>query len=236
MHPDLDPATHGLTMWDLDRRVITEGNRLLRDVLEDMRQTYSASVAPEYMYIPIPEQKNWLRDRMESTKIQWPLDTQTRLRTLDRLIEAEMFEQFLHTRFIGKKRFSLEGGEATIAALDEIAERAAANGVQEIAIGMAHRGRLNVLANIVDKPIPQVFAEFEEAPDSSSNAYGSGDVKYHLGADAVCELHRRAMRFTVSVAFNPSHLEAVDPVVEGIVRAGRITIGRHQPRTRDSDC
>ena len=99
------------------------GQRLLRDVLEDIRQTYSASMAPEYMYIPVPEQKNWLRDRMESTKIQWPLDVQTRLRILERLIEAETFEQFLHTRFIGKKRFSLEGGESTIAALDEIAER-----------------------------------------------------------------------------------------------------------------
>ena len=130
----------------------------------------------------MPEQKNWLRDRMESTKIQWPLDVQTRTRILERLIEAETFEQFLHTRFIGKKRFSLEGGEATIAALDEIAERAAANGVEEIAIGMAHRGRLNVLANMIGKPLHQVFAEFEEAPDSTSNAYGSGDVKYHLGA------------------------------------------------------
>ena len=101
-------------MWDLDRRVVTEGNRLLRDVLEDLRQTYSASIGPEYMYIPVPEQKNWLRDRMESTKNQWPLDTQTRLRILERLIEAEKFEQFLHTRFIGKKRFGLEGGDATI--------------------------------------------------------------------------------------------------------------------------
>jgi len=224
MHPDLDPATHGLTMWDLDRRVITEGNRLLRDVLEDLRQTYSASVAPEYMYIPVPEQKNWLRDRMESTKIQWPLDTQVRIRILDRLIEAEVFEQFLHTRFIGKKRFSLEGGEATIAALDEIAERAASNGVEEITIGMAHRGRLNVLANIVDKPIHQVFAEFEEAPNSSSNAYGSGDVKYHLGAMGV-RTNSQGKQIRMSVAFNPSHLEAVDPVVEGIVRARQDTIG-----------
>ena len=224
MHPDLDPATHGITMWDLDRRVITEGNRLLRDVLEDLRQTYSASVAPEYMYIPVPEQKNWLRDRMESTKIQWPLDVQTRIRILDRLIEAEVFEQFLHTRFIGKKRFSLEGGESTIAALDEIAERAAANGVQEIAIGMAHRGRLNVLANIVDKPIHQVFAEFEEAPNSSSNAYGSGDVKYHLGAMGT-RTTSQGRQIQMSVAFNPSHLEAVDPVVEGIVRARQDTTG-----------
>lgn len=224
MHPDLDPATHGLTMWDLDRRVVTEGNRLLRDVLEDLRQTYSASVGPEYMYIPMPEQKNWLRDRMETTKNQSPLDVKTRLRILDRLIEAETFEQFLHTRFIGKKRFSLEGGDSTIAALDEIAECASADGVKEIAIGMAHRGRLNVLANIVGKPIHQVFAEFEEAANSTSNAYGSGDVKYHLGAEGTRTTSTGA-NIQISVAFNPSHLEAVDAVVEGIVRARQDTLG-----------
>jgi 2-oxoglutarate dehydrogenase E1 component len=224
MHPDLDPATHGITMWDLDRRVITEGNRLLRDVLEDLRQTYSASIAPEYMYIPVPEQKNWLRDRMETTRNQWPLDQQTRLRTLERLIEAESFEQFLATRFFGKKRFGLEGGDATIPALDEIAERAAANGVQEIAIGMAHRGRLNVLANIIGKPIHQVFAEFEEAANSTANAYGSGDVKYHLGASAT-RTTSQGNQIHMSVAFNPSHLEAVDPVVQGIVRARQDVMG-----------
>jgi 2-oxoglutarate dehydrogenase E1 component len=217
MHPDLDPATHGLTLWDLDRRVVSQGNKLLREVLEDLRQTYSASIAPEYMYIPFPDQKNWIRDRMESTRNQWPLDTPTRMRILDRLVEAEQFEQFLHTRFIGKKRFSVEGGESSIVALDEIVQRAAHGGVNEIVIGMAHRGRLNVLANIVGKPVDQVFAEFEESPESAANAYGTGDVKYHLGASA-----RRTTvsgkEITCSVAFNPSHLEAVDPVVEGLVR------------------
>jgi len=161
---------------------------------------------------------------MESTKIEWPLDVRTLSRILDRLVEAETFEQFLGMRFVGKKRFSLEGGEATIAALDEIAERAAANGVEEIAIGMAHRGRLNVLANIIGKPIHQVFAEFEEAPDSSSNAYGSGDVKYHLGASGT-RVTSQGKSIHISVAFNPSHLEAVDPVVQGIVRARQDTIG-----------
>ncbi len=230
MHPDLDPATHGLTMWDLDRRVVTEGNRLLREVLEDLRQTYSASVGPEYMYIPVPEQKNWLRDRMESTRNQSPLDVKARLQILDRLIEAETFEQFLGTRFIGKKRFSLEGGDSTIAALDEIAERAAADGVKEIAIGMAHRGRLNVLANIIGKPIHQVIAEFEEAANSSSNAYGSGDVKYHLGSSGK-RITSQGHTIDMSVAFNPSHLEAVDPVVQGIVRARQDNMGDTEPRT-----
>ena len=218
MHPDLDPATHGITLFDFDRRVVTEGNKLLRDVLEDMRETYAASIGPEYMYIPFPDQKNWLRDRMETTKNVWPLDNETRLRILDHLIEAEHFEQFLHTRFLGKKRFSVEGAESSIVFLDEIVERAADNKVREIIIGMAHRGRLNVLANIVGKPIHQVFSEFEEAPNSTANAFGSGDVKYHLGASAT-RTSAEGNEITVSVAFNPSHLEAVDPVVEGIVRA-----------------
>jgi 2-oxoglutarate dehydrogenase E1 component len=218
MHPDLDPATHGISLFDFDRRVVTEGNRLLRDVLEHLRETYSASIGPEYMYIPFPDQKNWLRDRMESTKNAWPLDAETKLRILDHLIEAEQFEQFLHTRFIGKKRFSVEGGESSIVFLDEIVERAANNGVREMVIGMAHRGRLNVLANIVGKPIHQVFSEFEEAPDSTANAFGSGDVKYHLGASGM-RTSWEGKQITVSVAFNPSHLEAVDPVVEGMVRA-----------------
>jgi multifunctional 2-oxoglutarate metabolism enzyme len=217
MHPDLDPATHGITLFDFDRRVVTEGNKLLRDVLEHLRETYSASIGPEYMYIPFPDQKDWLRDRMESTKNAWPLDNETRLRILDHLVEAEIFEQFLHTRFIGKKRFSVEGAESAIVFLDEIVERAANNGVRETIIGMAHRGRLNVLANIVGKPIHQVFSEFEEAPDSTANAFGSGDVKYHLGASHV-RTSSEGREITVSVAFNPSHLEAVNPVVEGMVR------------------
>jgi multifunctional 2-oxoglutarate metabolism enzyme len=227
MHPDLDPATHGITLFDFDRRVVTEGNKLLRDVLEDLRETYSASIGPEYMYIPFPDQKNWLRDRMESTRNAWPLDTETRLRILDHLIEAEQFEQFLHTRFLGKKRFSVEGGESSIVFLDEIVERAANNGVREAIIGMAHRGRLNILANIVGKPIHQVFSEFEEAPDSTANAFGSGDVKYHLGASAT-RTSSEGKEITVSVAFNPSHLEAVNPVVEGIARAKQDRTGDTQ--------
>jgi 2-oxoglutarate dehydrogenase E1 component len=217
MHPDLLPATHGLTMWDLDRRVVSQRNKLLRDVLADLRQTYSASIGPEYMYIPFPDQKNWIRDRMEATRNQWPLDEKTRLRIFERLLESEHFEQFLHTRFIGKKRFSVEGAESSLVALDEILQRAGAGGVNEICIGMAHRGRLTVLVNVVGKPIDQVLAEFEESPDSAANKFGTGDVKYHLGASGVRETES-GRPVTVSVAFNPSHLEAVDPVVEGIVR------------------
>jgi 2-oxoglutarate dehydrogenase E1 component len=224
MHPDLDPATHGLTLWDLDRRVVSQNNKLLREVLEDLRQTYSASIGPEYMYIPFPDQKNWIRDTMESTKNRWELSEATRLRILQRLIEAEHLEQFFGTRFVGKKRFSGEGTDSAIVALDEILERAGANGVEEIVIGMAHRGRLNVLVNIVGKPVHKVFAEFEEAPDSPANSFGTGDVKYHLGARDKRTLSDGS-EITVSVAFNPSHLEAVDPVVEGIVRVRQDRLG-----------
>ncbi|MBC8167843.1 MAG: 2-oxo acid dehydrogenase subunit E2, partial [Bryobacteraceae bacterium] len=227
MHPDLEPETHGLTMWDLDRRVVASGNKLLREVLADLRHTYSASIGPEYMYIPFPDQKNWIRDRMESTRNYWPLEPATRLRIFEKLLEAEQFEQFLQTRFIGKKRFGIEGGESAIVALDEILQRAGKAGVKELVMGMAHRGRLNVLVNIVGKPVHQLLAEFEESPESAANKFGTGDVKYHLGASAVRETDS-GNQVTVSVAFNPSHLEAVDPVVEGIVRI-------HQDRTGDTE-
>ncbi|MBC7925360.1 MAG: multifunctional oxoglutarate decarboxylase/oxoglutarate dehydrogenase thiamine pyrophosphate-binding subunit/dihydrolipoyllysine-residue succinyltransferase subunit, partial [Bryobacteraceae bacterium] len=163
----------------------------------------------------------------ETTRNQWPIETSTRLRILDRLLEADQFEQFLNTRFIGKKRFSVEGGESSMVALDEILQRAGSNDVNEIVIGMAHRGRLNVLANIVGKPVHQVFAEFEEAPDSVANRFGTGDVKYHLGASGV-RATESGRDVTVSVAFNPSHLEAVDPVVEGIARVRQDRSGDKQ--------
>jgi 2-oxoglutarate dehydrogenase complex, dehydrogenase (E1) component, and related enzymes len=143
---------------------------------------------------------------------------------LDRLIEAEEFEKFLQTRYIGKKRFSLEGGEAALVALDEVLERAANGNVAESVIGMAHRGRLNILANIVDVPFHLVFAWFDEAPDPSLNEFGTGDVKYHLGASGTRK-STLGNEITVSVAFNPSHLEAVNPVVEGMVRPKQDNLG-----------
>src|ERR1700730_4436771 len=194
----------------------------LREILETLRQTYCGKIGCEYMNIQIPEQKRWLQLRMEPTGNRWPLDTPTRMRALQRVIEAEEFEHFLHTRFIGHKRFSLEGGESAIAILDEILDRAADTNVHETVIGMAHRGRLNVLANIVGKSMAQVFSEFEGIdPDSTQ---GSGDVKYHLGASGVRK-SSSGREIVVSVAFNPSHLEAVDPVVEGIVRPKQDRLG-----------
>jgi 2-oxoglutarate decarboxylase len=232
-HPELDPSTYGLTMWDLDREFVgatmlaEEGSlgrtATLRQILETVRSTYCGKIGCEYMHIQVPEQKAWLQRRMEPTGNQWPLDTADRVRTLDRLVEAEEFEHFLHTRFIGHKRFSLEGAESAMAILDEMLDRAGNTGVHEAVIGMTHRGRLNVLANIVGKSMVQVFSEFDGNVDPFSTQ-GSGDVKYHLGASGVRK-SPGGREVVVSVAFNPSHLEAVDPVVEGIVRPKQDRLG-----------
>ena len=229
-HPELDPAEYGLSIWDLDRSFLAgavkapsgaiasymQAFETLREIIDRLRTTYCGSVGVEYMHIQDPEQKQWLQDRMEATTNTWKLDDAVRHRILNRLVQAEEFEQFLQTRFVGQKRFGLEGLESFIVVLDEILERAANDNVLETVIGMAHRGRLNVLANIVGKSMVQVFSEFEGEPDPES-VQGSGDVKYHLGASGI---HRSSngKEVLVSVAFNPSHLEAVDPVVEGLVR------------------
>ncbi len=237
-HPELDPATYGLTIWDLDRPFITGtlaealGNggpqpvATLREILETLRRTYCGKIGCEYMHIQVPEQKRWLQQRMEPQANQWPLERETRLRILDRLLEAEGLEHFLHARFVGHKRFSLEGAESTIPMLDELLFRASALGVEEAVIGMAHRGRLNVLANIVGKPVEQILSQFEmEDPESIQ---GSGDVKYHLGASGV-RAYPNGREIKVTVAPNPSHLEAVDPVVEGVVRSKQNRRGPYGP-------
>jgi 2-oxoglutarate decarboxylase len=233
-HPELQPETYGLTIWDLDREFLTgtlgehgEGDShktvaTLREILETLRKTYCGKIGCEYMNIQVPEQKRWLQQRMEPEANQWPLDTATRLRALRNLIAAEEFEHFLHSRFVGQKRFALEGGETALAILEEILHRAAADNVAEVVMGMAHRGRLNVLANTVGKDLKQIFSEFEGELDPSSTQ-GSGDVKYHLGATGVREIEGR--QITVSLSPNPSHLEAVDPVVEGLVRPKQDRLG-----------
>jgi multifunctional 2-oxoglutarate metabolism enzyme len=236
-HPELDPASYGLSLWDLDRPFLAgavkapsgaigsymQPYETLREILDRLRQTYCASIGAEYMHIQDPVQKQWLQDRMEATMNLWPLDNAARIRTLNRLILAEEFEHFLQNRFVGQKRFGLEGCESAIAVLDEVLDRAANENAHEAVIGMAHRGRLNVLANVVGKSMVQVFSEFEGEPDPES-VQGSGDVKYHLGAAGV---HRSSQgkEILVSVAFNPSHLEAVDPVVQGLVRPKQDRLG-----------
>ena len=228
-HPDLAVESHGLTMWDLDREFPTgsfggEGRRFmkLRTILGILRDSYCRTTGIEYMHIMDPEQRRWIQERVEQPHSKPP--RQEQLRILLKLNQAEAFETFLQTKFVGQKRFSLEGGETTIPLLDEICEAAAEADLDEVCIGMAHRGRLNVLANIVGKKYSQIFREFEGNIDPRT-VQGSGDVKYHLGAEGEF-LSGLGDRIKVSVAANPSHLEAVDPVLEGIARAKQDVLDR----------
>ncbi len=229
-HPDLDVAQHGLTLWDLDREFATgsfanqSGKRFmkLREILGVLRDSYCRTIGLEYMYIQDPAERQWLQEHIEIGHTKPPREEQ--LRILLKLNQAEAFETFLQTKFVGQKRFSLEGGETTIPLLDEIAEEAAADGLEEVCIGMAHRGRLNVLVNIAGKSPGQVFREFEGNIDPRT-VQGSGDVKYHLGVEGeFTSEHGDTIK--VSVAANPSHLEVVDPVLEGITRAKQDELNR----------
>ena len=220
-HPDLDVLEHGLTLWDLDRIFPVGGfagkqKMKLREVLGVLRDSYCRRVGVEYMHIQDPEERRWIAERVEK-RYEKP-DSAEQKHILNRLNAAEAFETFLHTKYVGQKRFSLEGGEGLIPLLDQILQDSARAGLDEVVIGMAHRGRLNVLANIVGKPYEKIFSEFEGQMDPKS-AHGSGDVKYHLGQAGTFTTPDGVHSTTVSVTANPSHLEAVDPVLEGIVRA-----------------
>jgi 2-oxoglutarate decarboxylase len=221
-HPDLEIESHGLTFWDLDREFVTGGlagttNAPLRDVLGVLRDAYCRTVGIEYMHIQDPEQRRWIQSRIEVPYSKPSKEEQ--LRVLGKLNEAEAFETFLQTKYVGQKRFSLEGGESTIAFLDTLIQHAAIAGLDEVAIGMAHRGRLNVLTNIAGKTYGQIFREFEGTTlPGSVQGQGSGDVKYHVGTEGVFRASD-GTTIPVTIAANPSHLEAVDGVLEGIVRA-----------------
>ncbi len=219
-HPDLDITQHGLTLWDLDREFPVggfAGEKLmkLRDILGVLRDAYCRRVGVEYMHITDPEQRRWIQERIEVKHAQPTREEQ--LHVLGRLNVAEAFETFLQTKYVGQKRFSLEGAETVIALLDAVLAAAAHQQLDEVVIGMPHRGRLNVLANIVGKPYSKIFNEFEGNIDPGT-AQGSGDVKYHLGAEGTFRTPD-GEQIAVSLTANPSHLEAVDPVLEGIVRA-----------------
>ncbi|WP_423848275.1 multifunctional oxoglutarate decarboxylase/oxoglutarate dehydrogenase thiamine pyrophosphate-binding subunit/dihydrolipoyllysine-residue succinyltransferase subunit, partial [Aeromicrobium sp.] len=208
-HPDLDTASHGLTLWDLDREFATgsfsnqSGKRFmkLREILGVLRDSYCRTIGLEYMHIQDPGERKWLQDRIEIGHTKPPREEQ--LRILLKLNQAEAFETFLQTKFVGQKRFSLEGAETTVPLLDEICEAAAGDGLDEVCIGMAHRGRLNVLVNIAGKHAGSVFREFEGNIDPRT-VQGSGDVKYHLGAEGEF-IAGSGDRIKVSVAANPSH-------------------------------
>jgi len=229
-HPDLDINQHGLTLWDLEREFPTGGFgpkplMKLRDILGVLRDSYCRTVGIEYMHIQDPDERKWLQARIEVPPPKADHDEQ--LRILQRLNVAEAFEMFLQTKFVGQRRFSLEGAESLIPLVDAVLAEAAEAQLDEAVIGMAHRGRLNVLANIVGKSYAQVFKEFEGNLDPKSTQ-GSGDVKYHLGADGVFT-EPGGKQIKTSLVANPSHLEAVDPVLEGVVRAKQDVIDKGEP-------
>ena len=219
-HEELDPGFHGLSVWDLDREFFAddlpgEHRRSLREILDLLRDAYCQTVGIEYMHIQEPDQKRWVQQRAEGVSRELPLDDKRHI--LERLNAAEGFERFLHTKYVGHKRFSLEGAESLIPMLDFLLEDASETGAEQVVMGMAHRGRLNVLVNVVGKSYGRVFREFEGDIDPET-VQGSGDVKYHVGATGKFT-GRNGKTVTVELASNPSHLEAVDPVVEGMARA-----------------
>ncbi|HZE01698.1 MAG TPA: multifunctional oxoglutarate decarboxylase/oxoglutarate dehydrogenase thiamine pyrophosphate-binding subunit/dihydrolipoyllysine-residue succinyltransferase subunit, partial [Pseudonocardiaceae bacterium] len=220
-HPDLDVLSHGLTLWDLDRTFAVGGfaghsHMKLRDVLGVLRNAYCRNVGVEYMHILAPDERQWLQERVERVHDK-PSPAQQKY-ILSKLNAAESFETFLQTKYVGQKRFSLEGAETVIPLLDAVLDKAAEYQLDEVVLGMPHRGRLNVLANVVGKPYSQIFREFEGNVDPGQ-AHGSGDVKYHLGAEGKYYRMFGDGETKVTLTSNPSHLEAVDPVLEGIARA-----------------
>jgi multifunctional 2-oxoglutarate metabolism enzyme len=227
MHAELDPATYGLTIWDLDREFLTGGEQgiyatvggvarqPLGDLLHVLRDAYCRTIGIEYMHIQEPEEKRWIQEQVEGASTKLAVDDQRHI--LAKLNAAEALEKFLATKYLGQKRFGLEGAESLIPILDAILEEAADTGMDSAVLGMPHRGRLNVLANVVGKSYDQLFREFEGYVDPDS-IQGSGDVKYHLGQKGTF-VSRAGTEIPVELAANPSHLEAVNPVVEGMCRA-----------------
>ena len=218
------PESHGFDAGDMDRLVYCdEGFGLelstLREVIDAARAIYCDSVGIEYMHIQDPERRAWIQQRFEGRKREpgWGHDRQHRTAILERLTAAEGFERFLHRKFVGTKRFGLDGAESTMVALEQVLVSAAQAGVDELVLGMAHRGRLNVLANFLNKPLRSIFSEFQGGDWMGDDVAGSGDVKYHLGTSDDRKVAGRSVH--LSLTANPSHLEAVDPVVVGRVRA-----------------
>jgi 2-oxoglutarate decarboxylase len=220
MHPELDPATYGLTVWDLDRHFLTDDvpgpdKMPLGDILGTLREAYCGTIGVEFMHIQETAEREWIQQRFEIHRD--PPEPVEQRHILERLSAAETFERFLHQRYVGHKRFGLEGGESAIVILDTVLQAAADEGLGGAVLGMAHRGRLNVLSNVMGQSHDTLFRQFE-GQISPETIQGSGDVKYHVGAETVFR-SRRGAELPVTLAANPSHLEAVDPVVHGMVRA-----------------
>ncbi len=221
-HPELDPKSYGFTEADMDRPIFIDNvlgleTASLRKIVEVVRATYCGTIGVEFMHIQDPAQKAWIQERIESIRNQPDFTVNGKRAILERLTAAETFEQFLNKKYTGTKRFGLDGGESMIPALEQILKRGGQLGLKEVVIGMPHRGRLNVLANFMGKPFSAIFSEFEGGAAHPEDVGGSGDVKYHLGTSSDREFDGNVIH--LSLTANPSHLEAVNPVVVGKVRA-----------------
>ncbi|MXQ09676.1 2-oxoglutarate dehydrogenase E1 component [Alphaproteobacteria bacterium GH1-50] len=221
-HPELDPKSYGFTDADMDRPIFIDNvlglqTASLRQILEIVKRTYCGTFALQYMHISNPEEAAWLKERIEGYGKEIAFTREGRKAILNKLVEAEGFEKFLHVKYMGTKRFGLDGGEALIPAMEQIIKRGGALGVKDIVIGMPHRGRLSVLANVMGKPYKAIFNEFQGGSFKPEDVDGSGDVKYHLGASSDREFDGNSVH--LSLTANPSHLEAVNPVVLGKTRA-----------------
>ncbi len=227
-HPELDPKTYGFSEADMDRPIFIDyvlglETATLREILKILRETYCGSIGVEFMHIMEPEEKAWIQRRIEGIRNQTVFTLKGKRAILERLTEAEGFEKFLHVKYVGTKRFGLDGGEALIPALEQILKRGGQLGVREVVLGMPHRGRLNVLANVLRKPYRAIFSEFQGNSAYPEDVEGSGDVKYHLGASADRDFDGNVVH--LSLTANPSHLEAVNPVVLGKARAKQVQRG-----------
>jgi len=227
-HPELDPKSYGFTEADMDRPIFIDNvlgltHASMRQILDIVKRTYCGTFALQYMHISNPEEAGWLKERIEGYGKEIAFTREGRKAILNKLVEAEGFEKFLHVKYMGTKRFGLDGGESLIPAMEQIIKRGGALGVEEIVIGMPHRGRLSVLANVMEKPYRAIFNEFQGGSYKPDEVEGSGDVKYHLGASSDREFDGNTVH--LSLTANPSHLEAVDPVVLGKVRAKQSQMG-----------
>jgi 2-oxoglutarate dehydrogenase E1 component len=219
---ELMPASYGFTEADLDRKIFLD-NVLglefasMREIVAILRRTYCQTLGVEFMHISNAAQKSWIQERIEGRDKEISFTREGKRAILNKLVEAEGFEKYLDVKFTGTKRFGLDGGESLIPALEQILKRGSQLGVEEVVIGMPHRGRLSVLAHVLDKPYTAILSEFQGASSNPEDVQGSGDVKYHLGTSADREFDGKVVHLSLSP--NPSHLEAVDPVVVGRVRA-----------------
>ncbi len=231
-HPEVDPASYNFGPNDYDRPIFIDNVlgfewATLREILERLRTTYCDTVGVEFMHIQDPDQKSWIQEQVENTNPTQRITNDQRKKILRDLIHADAFEHFLHIKYPGEKRFGLEGGESVIPALEAILRKASSQKIENIVFGTAHRGRLSILAHILGKPLHTLFAKFHHDPNSPGLLYGSGDVKYHLGFSGDREIDGRPMH--LSLTSNPSHLEAINPVVLGKVRAQQTRLGEEGP-------